>query len=86
MWYIYLLVGVITGYMAHRKGYSFYLWFFAGGVLGLVVLLMLPDASDPLNSYEENQRLAARGNNLGWIIVVAALVIGMYLGFTYNRY
>ncbi len=86
MWFIGLMVCVITGYMAHRKGYSFFLWFFAAGVIGLLIVLLLPDANDPLNSYEENKRLSEKGNNYAWIIVIATFVIGLYLGFSYNRY
>lgn len=33
---------LITGTLAARKGYNFYLWVLAGGIIGLVILSFLP--------------------------------------------
>jgi 4-hydroxybenzoate polyprenyltransferase len=76
MWFLYLIIGLISGYLGHRKGYSFLIWFLAGGVPGLLVLAFLPYANDPLKSPEENDRLVQSGNTTGIVVIAFALAIG----------
>jgi hypothetical protein len=40
-------IGVVTGLLAMRKGYDFFLWALASGVVGLIVLAFLPFAIKP---------------------------------------
>ena len=68
MWIIALLVCVVTGALAMRKGYNFFLWALAGGVIGLIVLACLPFANDA-------KHLRVRGNVAGAVIAVLSLTV-----------
>jgi hypothetical protein len=54
-----------TGLLAVRKGYSFFPWVFAFGLLGLIVLTFLPMANDPQVSQAEQRERAEKGDRIG---------------------
>jgi hypothetical protein len=68
--------GIINAIIASRKGFNPLIWFFAAGLLGLIVLFFLPSATkamayDPELS-EERKRA---GNNAGLIIIGIAIFL-----------
>lgn len=71
-----LLVPIITGLLAKRKGYSFILWLFAAGPLGLIILAFLPFANDGELPRSEQARLKRRGNIMGGVLAGIAIVFG----------
>jgi hypothetical protein len=76
-----LLFGIATGLLASRKGYLFIAWFFAGGLIGLIVLACLPDAYEvktPMEPGEVN-RLQRHGNIIGAIISLISIIIGVLI-------
>jgi hypothetical protein len=41
------VVCTLNGLLAERKGYNFVIWFFTGGVIGLLILAFMPAATTP---------------------------------------
>jgi hypothetical protein len=78
---VLLVVGAITAYYASWKGYNPLIWFFAGGVIGLVLLLLLPNVNDPSHFAHERAQLTRNGNIVGGVLVVISVVIGFMLAF-----
>lgn len=62
-----VVVCTITGILAQRKGYSFLIWFFSAGAIGLIILAFLPPATTP--------RQTAIGNLIGAGITLAVIVL-----------
>ncbi|MGA1237896.1 MAG: hypothetical protein ACO34E_13665 [Limisphaerales bacterium] len=50
---MWIVIPTITGLLAYRKGYSFLIWFFAAGILGLILLACQPFANQADLSPEE---------------------------------
>lgn len=74
---IFLVFGLLTAYLAHRKGYNPVLWFFAAGLIGLICILILPDVSKSDMSDEERAGQIKRGNIIGGVIVALSLVLSL---------
>jgi len=74
---VWVLVSVVTGTLAARKGYNFILWALAAisgisiGLIGLIILAFLPFANKP----EEQQRLKKRGNTIAGVLAAVGIVI-----------
>lgn len=70
MWIIvFIVVGALNGLLAWRKGYSFIIWFFAVGLIGLLIVCLLPYANEPHQSLSEQEELQKKGNMYGLIII-----------------
>src|SRR5262249_19604686 len=54
--------------LAARKGYAWYLWTFACGLLGLLVLAFLPYANERNESEEVNRARRKTGNIVGAVL------------------
>ena len=65
---------LITGVLASRKGYRFILWFFAGGIVGLLVLAFLPFVNKGDFSEMETRQRTKTGNITGGVISAITLV------------
>ena len=64
-----LVICVITSALAWRKGYHPALWFFAAGIIGLIILAFLPYVNEksPLSEDERAGKLKT-GNTIGGVI------------------
>ena len=71
-------IALITAAMAARKGYNFFIWFFAGGLIGLCVLSCLPFANEA-DAPEKDQAMRRTGNLIGGGLAVASLALGFLL-------
>ncbi len=72
------VVCLVTGLLAWRKGYSFFLWILAGGVIGLAVLAFLPFVNKKTTSKEEREEQKGSrwfGNIIGAIISAATIAV-----------
>jgi hypothetical protein len=69
-----LLCLVAPPLLAARKGYSWYLWTIACGLLGLIVLAFLPYSNKPDASPEVNQSRRQTGNTIGAVLSVIGLL------------
>ncbi len=72
---IWLILSVVTGALAARKGYNFILWALAAGIIGLVILAFLPFANKPEIPPEEQVRLRKSGNMIGAGLAVLGIII-----------
>jgi MFS family permease len=77
---LFLVFGTINALIASKKGFNPFIWFFAAGLLGLIVLAFLPSANAVLAEnkelYEERKKA---GNRAGIIILCIAAVLGLFL-------
>lgn len=62
------LICLVTGVLAARKGYSFLLWTFSGGIVGLTILAFLPFTNKGNMPYEKAIRNRTVGNAIGGVI------------------
>jgi hypothetical protein len=70
-----LLICAVTAALAWRKGYHPALWFFSGGIIGLIVLAFLPYVNDKSKLPEEERAAKLKsGNTIGGVI--SAIGIG----------
>lgn len=65
---------LISPFVAWRKGYSPYLWMFACGPLGLIVIGCLPSVTTATTP-EEMEIMQTRANTTGAILSAVALVL-----------
>jgi hypothetical protein len=77
---IILLIAMafLAGYVAQNKGYNFWAWFFSGGLIGLIVLLCLPNVND--TTEDKKAVILNRGNTIGIVIAVGSFVWGLASG------
>ncbi len=72
---IVLALLVITAREARKKGYIPALWFFAGGLIGLLILALLPSVNEESKLSEEKRKAWMRiGNLIGGAISALGLL------------
>jgi len=71
---VIILFGIPLMDLSARKGYSPVAWAFAGGPIGLILLVTLPDTKEVEATIEERRRLRRRGNLVGVIISVVIML------------
>ena len=74
LWFFVVAVCLITGALAARKGYSFWLWIFAGGIIGLIILAFLPFVNKGDLAEIERRERTKTGNIVGGVFTAIALV------------
>lgn len=74
-----LFFGLITSLLARRKGYNPLCWFFAGSVVGLLVLAFRPFTNDGGLNDEERTMLQRKGNQIGLVVSGLALALALFL-------
>jgi hypothetical protein len=72
---------VASPLLAARKGYAWYLWTMAGGLIGLIVLACLPYANKPDNSDQVNRSRRQTGNIVGAVFSGLGL-LGVFIVVT----
>ena len=76
---LFLIVAIAMGVIAHNKGFNPACWIFAGGSLGLIVLLSMTSANNVQNEGLK-QIFVREGNTAGLIITsITALLIFIML-------
>jgi len=67
--------------LATHKGYHFLAWFLAGGLVGIIILVCLPDTVEVKTVMEPEEviRLRKKGNYIGVIVSLVALVGGVLI-------
>jgi len=61
--------------VAYKKGFNWLLWILPGGVIGLIVVALMPSANaDGIDDAEKEKR-RKRGNTVGAVLSVIALVL-----------
>jgi hypothetical protein len=75
-----LFFGLLTALLAARKGYNPLCWFFAGGVVGLIVLAFRPFTNNVGLSDSDRIALQQEGNRIG--LIVSGVMLGLALFLT----
>jgi hypothetical protein len=65
--------------LAKKKGYTPWLWFCAAGLLGLIILSVLPDLTKEGLSEEEKAAKKKTGDVIGGTISALAIILGIGL-------
>jgi hypothetical protein len=72
---LFLVFGGAMAYLANRKGYSPRAWFLAAGLLGLIILGVLPNLSKANLMPEGIAKKARTGNIIGGTISGLVIVL-----------
>jgi hypothetical protein len=79
-----VIFGAINAFLARKKGYNPVIWFFAGGFIGLIVLVFLPDTTWEGLNEEEVPKKVRKGNIIGIVIIVILMVLMALLALMQN--
>ena len=71
---IIVVTGGINALIAKLKGFNPILWFFTAGILGLILVVLLPSARKVEKGTEEYNQRRARANWWGYVILISASV------------
>ncbi len=74
-----VIFGSIMATIASKKGFNPFCWFFAAGLLGLIILVFFSSAGKIGLSREQRVTRAKRGNTVGAVISVLAVGLGALL-------
>ena len=76
---ILVLFFLVNVFIAYKKGFNPLIWFLAGGILGLIVILLLPPAKKfrktDLNEYYKRRKTS---NIIGLIVVAIGVAICVF--------
>ncbi len=72
---ISLIVAIVMALIAHKKGFAWWLWALAGGIPGFVIILCLSPASASGIDEETRMRRRKKGNIVGGVISVIAIIV-----------
>ena len=78
-WIILIAFCAGCSYWANIKGYSRWIWLFAGSLVGLIVIACLPKVSD-LEEAKRDKQINI-GNTIGIVMLVASFTWGFAQGF-----
>jgi hypothetical protein len=70
-----ILVLAAMGFLASRKGFDWWRWILAGGIIGFIVLLCMPSAAAKDIDEETRARRRRSGNKVGNILSIIAIII-----------
>lgn len=76
---LFLVFGIVMLVVASAKGFNPLRWFFAAGLLGLIILIFLPSAKAAgIDEAEKNKRIK-KANTIGGVISIFALIFAVIL-------
>ena len=73
----FLGFGLMNVYIAANKGFNRIIWFFAGGILGLIVLIFLPSAEAVDDEPEKYKRRKNVGNAVGVLLILLSVYVAI---------
>jgi uncharacterized membrane protein HdeD (DUF308 family) len=81
---LFIVFGIINALIASKKSFNPWIWFFAGGLLGLIAILILPSAHAALPDQELYEQRRKTSNTAGIVILCIALfailILMAYIG------
>jgi hypothetical protein len=81
-----LFFGILAAFTARNKGYKWYYWILALGLVGLIVILLMPDTTKSGLSDDERIKMRNRGERTGGILsVISILMIPVIFFIAYRR-
>jgi hypothetical protein len=73
--YAFILFAIINIIIANRKGFNGWAWMIAAGFLGLVILILLPSATESGIESEVRKNRSKTGTLVGLIISILCVVV-----------
>lgn len=77
---ILVLFFLLNVFIAYKKGFNPLIWFLAGGILGLIVILLLPSAKPfrktDLNEYHKRRKTS---NIIGLIVMAIGIAFSVFV-------
>ena len=70
-----LIFGIIAALVARNKGYNWVYWFLALGLVGMIVIILMPDANRIGISSDEKAKIQKRGDLTGGILSAVSIVL-----------
>lgn len=74
-----IIIAIGTAWWAHSKGYAWYFWVLAGGLIGMIALAVLPDLNKGTFTPEELEKKRKTGNYVGLGISIFAIIVIVFL-------
>ncbi len=71
------IVGLLSGGWAAKKGYNYFIWFFASSILGFIILACLPVTNRGNPSSQEVAQRRATGNMIGVVLAALAVLVSV---------
>ncbi len=72
---IIIALCAFAAYRANKKGYNPYIWFFTGGIVGLLVLAFLPFTTRKDLPHYKDIRMKRTGNVIGGVIAIISIML-----------
>jgi len=76
-----LFFGIVAALAARNKGYKWYHWILSLGLIGMIVIFLMPDAKRPGLSEEERIKILKRGELTGGILSLVSILLVLGLIF-----
>jgi accessory gene regulator protein AgrB len=70
-----IIVMALMGFLAKKKGFNPWLWIFAAGFLGLIILLFMPSAIAEGIDEAVKEKRRKTGNKVGAIFTVISVIL-----------
>lgn len=75
-----LLFAIVLGFLALDKGYTPLRWIFAGGFIGLILLIVLPNVTERgIHPEAERTRLRNRGDTVGLVLSILSILVAVFV-------
>jgi len=74
---VLLALGIVTAFFAKQKGYTPKYWFFTAGIVGWIMLAILPNTNASTLPPEEKTKKKTNGDRLGVVISLVAIALGI---------
>jgi hypothetical protein len=80
-----IVFGLINVGIAQKKGFSPFIWFFSAGLIGLIILLILPSAK-AVEETDQNLYKSRRttGNIVGGVLLGLIIFLAVLIAFSLN--
>jgi len=72
---IFIAVCAFVAYRARKKGYEPVIWFFAGGLIGLLILAFLPFTTREDLPHYNDKKMISKGNAIGAVVALISIVV-----------
>ena len=70
-----IVVAIIMAIIAYKKGFNPLFWILAGGLIGLIVVCLMPSANAPEIDEKERDARRRRGNITGGVLSAIIVVV-----------
>jgi len=76
---VFLVFGAINAYIASFKSFNPVIWFFAAGLLGLIVVSLMPSATKVLSEHGDLFQKRRRNANIAGLVIVGFAIVSIII-------